>query len=60
MFNEIACDEINGPSFLKEICDDMYDRTFFGDKICGNKHFWREMRKHNHLEMLTPIKAIKG
>jgi len=51
---------VNDLSFLKDICDDIYDRTFFGDKIYGDKPFWREMQKSNRLEMLTPIKGIKG
>jgi len=51
---------VNDLTFLKDICDDMYDRTFFGDKIYGDKPFWREMQKSNRLEMLTPIKGIKG
>ena len=51
---------VNDLSFLKDICEDIYDRTFFGDKIYGDKPFWKEMQKSNRLEMLTPIKGIKG
>ena len=51
---------VNDLTFLKDICDDMYDRTFFGDKIYGDKPFWSEMQKSNRLDMLTPIKGIKG
>jgi hypothetical protein len=51
---------VNDLTFLKEICDDMYERTFFGDKICGDKDFWQEKQKSHQLEMLTPIKGVKG
>jgi hypothetical protein len=51
---------VNDLSLLKENCDDMYNRTFFGDKIYGDKAFWQEMKAGNNLEMLTPIKGIKG
>ena len=51
---------VNDLSFLKDICDDIYDRTFFGDKIYGDKPFWKEMQKSNRLVMLTPIKGVKG
>ena len=51
---------VNDLTFLKDICDDMYDRTFIGDKIYGDKEFWQEKQKSNQLEMLTPIKGVKG
>jgi hypothetical protein len=38
----------------------MYDRTFIGDKIYGDKAFWQGKQKSNQLEMLTPIKGVKG
>jgi hypothetical protein len=50
---------INDLTFLKDICDEMYDRTFIGDKIYGDKEFWQEKQKTNRLEMLMPIKGIK-
>jgi hypothetical protein len=51
---------VNDLTFLKDICDDMYDRTFIGDRIYGDKEFWQEKQKSNQLEMLTPIKGVKG
>jgi hypothetical protein len=51
---------VNDLSLLKENCNDMYNRTFFGDKIYGDKVFWQGMNAGNNLEMLTPIKGIKG
>jgi hypothetical protein len=51
---------VNDLTFLKDICDDMYDRTFIGDKIYQDKEFRREKQMSNQLEMLTPIKGVKG
>jgi hypothetical protein len=51
---------VNDLTFLKENCDDIYNRTFFGDKIYGDKDFWTDKQISNQLEMLTPIKGIKG
>lgn len=51
---------VNDLSCLKSICDDMYDRIFFGDKIYQDKEFWQQKKTNNRLEMLTPIKGIKG
>lgn len=51
---------VNDLSFLKSICDSINNRTFFGDKIYGDKDFWKQMYESNHVEMLTPIKGIKG
>lgn len=51
---------VNDLSLLKENGDDMYNRTFFGDKIYGDKAFWQGMKASNNLEMLTPIKGVKG
>ena len=57
LFTEASVHDL---AFLKDICDDIYDRTFFGDKIYGDKAFWEEMLNSNRIEMLTPIKGIKG
>jgi hypothetical protein len=43
-----------------EITENMYERTFFGDKIYGDKAFWQEKQKSNQLNMLTPVKGVKG
>jgi hypothetical protein len=51
---------VNDLTFLKDNCDDIYRRTFFGDKIYGDKDFWQDKQISNQLEMLTPIKGIKG
>ena len=51
---------VNDLTFLKGVCGDMYDCSFFGDKIYGDKDFWSEKLKSNNLEMLTPIKGVKG
>jgi hypothetical protein len=51
---------VNELTFLKDIYDDMYDRTFIGDKIYQDKEFWRKKQMSNQLEMLTPIKGVKG
>ncbi|GHV60694.1 transposase [Bacteroidia bacterium] len=51
---------VNDLTFLKENCDDIFNRTFFGDKIYGDKDFWHDKQISNQLEMLTPIKGLKG
>ena len=51
---------VNDLSFLKDISNSMDNRTFLGDKIYGDKPFWNQMYLSNHLEMLTPIKSVKG
>jgi hypothetical protein len=51
---------INDLSFLKESCQDIYNRTFFADKAYASKEFWMHMNKTNNLTMLTPIKEVKG
>ena len=51
---------VNDLTFLKGICDSVSDRTFFGDKIYGDKDFWKDMYVSNNVEMLTPVKGIKG
>lgn len=51
---------VNDLSFLKGMCDTIHNRTFFGDKIYGDRDFWKQMYESSHLEMLTPIKAVKG
>lgn len=51
---------VNDLSFLKDICGSVYNRTFFGDKIYGDKDFWEQMCFSNNVEMLTPVKGVKG
>jgi hypothetical protein len=51
---------VNDLTFLKENCYDIYNRTFFGDKIYGDKDFWHDKQISNQLDMLTPVKGIKG
>jgi TonB-linked SusC/RagA family outer membrane protein len=38
----------------------MYNYIFFGEKIYGDKIFWQGTKAGNDLEMLTPIKGIRG
>ena len=37
----------NDLTFLKDICHNMHDRTFIGDKIYGDKDFWKEKSTRN-------------
>lgn len=50
----------NDLAYLKEACQNLYNRTLFADKAYANKEFWTQMKKTNNLTMSTPVKAIKG
>jgi hypothetical protein len=51
---------VNDLSFLKDVCDSICNRSFFGDKIYGDKEYWEQMYLSNKVMMITPMKAIKG
>ena len=51
---------VNDLSFPKSICDSVDNRTFFGDKIYGDKNFWARKYESDRVEMLTPVKSVKG
>ena len=57
LFSEAS---VNDLSFLKSICDSVDNRTFFGDKIYGDKNFWARKYESDRVEMLTPVKSVKG
>ena len=50
--NDLAC--------LKPLALDLHDRLIFGDKIYGFEDFWADRHKQSNVQMLTPIKDIKG
>jgi hypothetical protein len=50
----------NDLAYLKESCQDLYNRTLFADKAYANKEFWMQLKQTNNLTMLTPVKGIKG
>ncbi|WP_430933115.1 transposase [Saccharicrinis sp. 156] len=51
---------VNDISVYKEAWSEIYDRTFFGDKIYMNHEFNEQMKISFNSEMLTPVKAVKG
>ncbi len=51
---------VNDINVYKEAWSELYDRTFFGDKIYMNHEFNEQMKISFNSEMLTPVKAVKG
>ena len=47
--------------FKQNLGDAIYDRTIFGDKIYSDfEYFNQDKKQTQNIEMLTPVKAIKG
>lgn len=51
---------VNDLSVFKAEWAEIFNRTFWGDKIYYNKEFFKELEIKNKTVMLTPVKAIKG
>jgi len=51
---------VNDLSVFKQAWSNIFDRSFFGDKIFSNKEFFAELEKEKGSIMLTPVKAVKG
>lgn len=51
---------VNDLTLLKSVSDSFHDTTFFGDKIYGDRDFWKQMADSRHVEMLTPVKSMVG
>ena len=45
---------------FKESWSDIFNRTFWGDKIYFNKEFFEQLEIEKNSIMLTPVKSIKG
>ena len=50
--NDLTC--------LKPIALTLQNRLLFGDKIYGFEEFWNDRKTQNNVDMLTPIKDVKG
>ena len=50
----------NDLTVFKTSWSDIFNRTFWGDKIYYNNDFFNELEIKNNAVMLTPVKAIKG
>ena len=51
---------VNDVTVFKEAWSGIENRTFWGDKIYFINELNEHMLKHQNLEMLTPVKAVKG
>lgn len=50
----------NDLTSLKPIALHLQDRLIFGDKIYGFEEFWADRKRQSNVQMLVPIKDIKG
>ncbi len=50
----------NDLNAYKQNWGNIYNRTFYGDKIYNDTDFFRSTRENNNSIMLTPVKDIKG
>ena len=50
----------NDLNVFKNYWSDIVNRTFYGDKIYIDEPFFEKLKMHRNVEMLTPVKKIKG
>jgi hypothetical protein len=50
---------VNDLTFLKENCDDIYNRTFFGDKIYVDKDFWIDKQLRSKKLITCKSKSLR-
>lgn len=56
----VSSASVNDLTVFKTEWADIFNRTFWGDKIYYNRDFFNELEIKNNAVMLTPVKAIKG
>jgi hypothetical protein len=56
----VTAASVNDLTVFKVAWADIFNRTFWGDKIYYNNDFFNELKIKNNAVMLTPVKAIKG
>ena len=50
----------NDLNVQKQYWSDIYNRTFYGDKIYNDEDFFKKMAETNNSTMMTPVKAVKN
>jgi len=50
----------NDLTVFKTNCDNIHNRSFYGDKIYYDPEYFFELEKEKNTKMLTPVKGIKG
>ena len=57
---QISGASVNDLTALKGFAHRLYNKILFGDKIYVDKSYWETLSKDNNVQMMTPVKNVKG